>query len=188
MDISGKITADIADFKNPYKRVGIGSVLWYLLAGIIIIGVIIWIVYSVSGSHERSQLIDHITKAIKDIRIYFNSLFNPSSSKSHTDHTSSSSSSSSMSTVYNPNTYSSGSKGLEQSTQTINTALNYNTPAEGSHSSGMFQNDDPDSSIQSGKNSRMSTFGWSIADEGPTTGHYNQLSDAYGSSSSSSSV
>jgi hypothetical protein len=189
MDISGKITSDIADYKNPSARIGPGRILWYLFAGILVILLIIWIVYSISDSHGRTKIINHITKTIKDIRMYFQSSSKHSSHVSETHDKSSSIPSSSSSLIYNPN-ISGSSSNIEQSNQTISTALNYNSSdgeSSSYSSSGMFQNDDPDSTIQSGKNSRGSAFGWSIDNE-LGTGGATSYTNAYNTSSSPSNV
>lgn len=182
MDISGKITSDISDYNHPGNRIGPGKILWYVFAGILVILLIIWIVYSISDSNGRTNIINHITKTIKDIRMYFqpSSKHSTDVSQPHDKPTSIPSSSSSL--IYNPN-ISDGSSNIEQSKQTINTALNYTSPPPQGSSLGLFQNDDPDSTIQSAKNSRLSTFGWSIDNELGNEGA-TSYTNAYNTSSS----
>ena len=171
----------------------IGSIFWYAFVFLLIGGVCIWAMYSIINSQQRVQLTDYLVNSIKQIRGYFTT---PSTSHASSLESSSISLSSSIntiphdtssvhtpSTLYNPNDIETTSSRIEKSTQAINNALNYNAPII-DHPDGAFKNDDPDSTIQSGRNSRMSLLGWSITDESGSSEPV-PLPNAYISSSSS---
>ena len=147
MDITEQVKADLYRYTNPSKQTGIGTILWYGISYILVISVIIWIIYSISNAHDRKRIMDYLHSQMQH-------LFASSRSSHHEESTASSA----------PVVHSSMNdhNNIEQSTQTINTALNYSAPVI-SHPDVPFQNDFPDSTIQSGRHSRMSTFGWPIS-------------------------
>ena len=169
-ELRGKIDVDIQNYNADINPYSVTSILRYFLAGILIIGLLIWLIYTLSDDNGRKEITTKFNNAISTIKKHLQ----PGSKKRDR------SSEETLDTTEDAGSFEEGSHKVERTlplkneAETINAALNEPTASKTTTAHTEFQNDDSDSNIQAFN--RKHDIGWSLSAEPITYGDYSAYS------------
>jgi cytoskeletal protein RodZ len=169
-ELRGKIDVDIQKYTTDITPYSGTSTLRYILAGILIIGLLIWLIYTLSDDTGRKELTTKFNTAISTLKKHLQ----PGSKKRER------SSDDTSDTTEDAGSFEEGSHEVDRTlpftddSETIRAALNEPKSSMAPTVHTEFQNDYSDSNIQAFN--RKHEIGWSLSAEPITYGDYSTYS------------